>query len=206
MTNNQFKTKNKLALAITLLIALAALTTLNSQFASAIEDHETTTVTIFPATGGTTSVAPGDHSYVNNTVLSITATPNVGYEFLYWNITGIMNTGDDHDTMGTDPQDMGHGGPFGELSDLESLILTNDEVTITIDCSYRYQYQAFFAPSQNASPTGTSNVSNQQALSSDNTLTYIAIGSVGGIIGVAAVVGILMKRNKQSNALPVNPL
>ncbi len=204
---NQYRPKNMLSLALILLAMVATIAVLNSQFASALEDHEITTVIILPTTGGTTSITPGNHSYANATELMIEATPSSGYEFLYWNITGIMNTEGDHD-METDPNDMGHGGPFGELSDLDSLILTEKSVTIMIDCAYTYQYQAFFAPSQDSSPTATFSTSDQQqTLSADNTVTYLAIGLVGGIAAVAAIVGISLKRKKtnQNSSVAASP-
>jgi hypothetical protein len=204
---NQFRPKSVLSLALILLATVATITALNGQFASALEDHEITTVMVLPTTGGTTSVAPGNHSYANATELMVEAIPSSGYEFLYSNITRIMNTEGDHD-METDPNDMGHGGPLGELSDLDSLILTEKSVTITIDCAYTYQYQAFFAPSQNSSPTATSVISDQQqTLSADNTITYLAIGLVGGIAAVAAVVGISLKRKKtnQNSSVVASP-
>ena len=199
--NNQLKTKHILSVALVILSATAILA-LNGQFASALEDHEITTVMVLPATGGTTNLGSGSFSYANNTVLTTTAIPDAGYEFLYWNVTGIMNTEGEHDSMGTDTSDMEHGGPFGELSDLDSLILTDKSIDITIDCAYTYQYQAFFAPNQNASPSSTSSISNQQTASGDNTTLYIAIGVIGGIAAVSAVAGLYIKGKKK----PVAPI
>ena len=198
--NSQVQKKYILSVALVILSA-TAIVTLNGQFASALEDHEITTVMVLPATGGTTNLEPGNHSYANSTMLTMTATPNAGYEFLYWNVTGIMNTEGEHDTMGTDTSDMEHGGPFGELSDLDSLILTDKSIDITIDCAYTYQYQAFFAPSQNPSPSSTTSISNQQTASGDNATLYIAIGVIGAIAAVSAVAGLYIKGKKK----PVAP-
>lgn len=202
--DKQFRPKNMLSLALILLAAAATISVLNDQFASAAEAHEITTIMVLPTTGGTTYPAAGNQSVVNGTQIEVSAAPSPGYEFLYWNITGIMNTDGDHSTMEDNPTDMGHLGPFGELSDLDSLILTDSSVTITIDCAYTYQYQAFFAPSQNSIPKTTSTtLVQQQNIGTDNTITYLAVGLGGGIAAAVAVVGISLKRKKQKQISPI---
>jgi len=42
--------------------------------------------------GGTTDPAPGTHTYLNGTVVSVTALPDVGYSFNYWRREGEVRT------------------------------------------------------------------------------------------------------------------
>ena len=45
-------------------------------------------LTITATTGGTTSPAPGVHSYAEGTVVSVTAIPDLGYNFDHWELDG----------------------------------------------------------------------------------------------------------------------
>ena len=188
--NRQNRTKSVLSLALVALTALSVLSIISG--ASALEDHEITTIMVLPSSGGTTSLSAGNHTYPNATALTMTAIPDAGFDFLYWNITGIMNTQDDHETMGNDPSDMEHSGPFGSLSDLDSLILTDPSVTITVDCAYTYQYQAFFAADPNATPTGIST----QSSGENNLPIGLIVGIVAAVAVAGAIGGIVLKRKK----------
>ena len=49
-------------------------------------------LTIISTEGGTTDPVPGNYTYVNGTVVSITAIPNPGYSFDYWLLDGEIET------------------------------------------------------------------------------------------------------------------
>jgi hypothetical protein len=49
----------------------------------------TLTMAVSPAGGGTTNPAAGTHTYADGTLVTLTATANVGYQFSYW--TGTNN-------------------------------------------------------------------------------------------------------------------
>jgi hypothetical protein len=49
----------------------------------------TYSLTISATAGGTTAPAPGTYTYVNGTVVSVTAIPDVNYRFEYWLLDGI---------------------------------------------------------------------------------------------------------------------
>jgi len=49
-------------------------------------------LTITSTGGGTTDPAPGTHTYVNGTVVLVTALPDVGYSFDYWRLEGEVGT------------------------------------------------------------------------------------------------------------------
>jgi len=48
----------------------------------------TCNLTITVTAGGTTSPAPGTYTYTNGTVATVTAIPNIGYIFDYWELNG----------------------------------------------------------------------------------------------------------------------
>ncbi len=208
MRSKQYQKEHVLSIVLILLTASAVLSIIGGQSVYALEDHEITTVVILPATGGSIDPPFGNHSYANNTALTVTATANAGYQFLYWNVTGIMNTEGEHDSMETDTSDMGHGGPFAGISEEDSLILTDRSITINVDCAYTYTYQAFFTPSENSSPapTATSTTSTkQQTGDTNNLLTYLAIGIIGTIVPVSAAAGIYVKRKRKTPLIQNNP-
>jgi hypothetical protein len=49
-------------------------------------------LTISTTTGGTTDPAPGTYTYINGTVVSVTAIPHVDYSFDYWLLDGAKQT------------------------------------------------------------------------------------------------------------------
>jgi len=49
-------------------------------------------LTITSTEGGTTDPAPGTHTFVNGTVVLVTALPDVGYSFGYWRLEGEVRT------------------------------------------------------------------------------------------------------------------
>ncbi len=49
-------------------------------------------LTIFATVGGTTTPSPGTHTYVNGTVVEVTAIPKLGYSFDYWLLNGEERT------------------------------------------------------------------------------------------------------------------
>jgi hypothetical protein len=52
---------------------------------------KTYTLTIIAPTGGTTSPSPGTYTYVDGTLVSVTAIPNANYNFAYWELDGVYN-------------------------------------------------------------------------------------------------------------------
>ncbi len=82
---------------------------------------------ILAAVGGTTNPAPGTYTYLANQTISLTATPDSGYEFKYWNAKGSVP---------------GHDA-----------VLLDKTVAITCQAGYVYSYQPVFAPSSAALPS-----------------------------------------------------
>ena len=50
------------------------------------------TLTIATTTGGTTTPAPGTYQYNKGSQVTVTAIPDSGYQFDYWNVNGTKNT------------------------------------------------------------------------------------------------------------------
>jgi hypothetical protein len=47
------------------------------------------TLTVSATTGGTTDPAPGEHAYVEGTVVPVTATADAGYQFDHWELDDV---------------------------------------------------------------------------------------------------------------------
>jgi len=104
------------------------------------------TVTILSSTGGSTNPTTGTYVYSDGTTITLTATPNDGFEFLYWIVSGDFTPG----TEIREPNVIIDGEfvfvPPVEFTGSDSLIFTNNPASITCGFGYTYRYQAIFAP------------------------------------------------------------
>jgi len=83
--------------------------------------------------GGTTSPAPGSYALANAAQTTLTATPDSGWQFSHWIISG--------------PTDTTHGGvPF-------TLTPTDNPYTVGHGYGYTYYYQPVFIPTGTMEPT-----------------------------------------------------
>jgi hypothetical protein len=145
---------HKKATALSFVILATLLIVILSQSVNAQTD--VATVVIPSSVGGTTDPAPGTYTYPNGTAFILTATPDAGYVFQYWIISGDYTPGHTgtQPTFFTDP-DTGLSQPFpvpAAQSSLNSLVLYSNPQTITCGYGYTYQYQAVFAPIGGPSP------------------------------------------------------
>jgi hypothetical protein len=83
-------------------------------------------VVVLNSIGGTTNPGPGTYHYSNGSTISLTATPDSGYDFVQW-----VSVGSD-----------GHPYTF-----------TENPTSINCGYGYTYSYQAMFAPSGTAQPS-----------------------------------------------------
>ncbi len=110
-------------------------------------------VVIQPATGGTTDPAPGTRTYPNGTVVTLTATPDEGYSFHYWVISGNVTPGHaqgQNATIITDPE-------TGEIvtsiprppvpTGIDSLVVDVNPIEIECGFGYTFVYQPVFTES-----------------------------------------------------------
>lgn len=88
-------------------------------------------VVVLGAIGGTTNPAPGTYALANATVLDLTATPNNGWQFDHWVISG--NTTE-------------HGGsPYTATP-------TDNPYNVNHGYGYTFSYQPVFSPTSTSSP------------------------------------------------------
>jgi len=90
-------------------------------------------VVVLNSVGGTTSPAPGTYAMENAASTTLTATPDSGWQFSHWVISG--------------PTDTTHGGvPF-------TLTPTDNPYTVGHGYGYTYYYQPVFIPTGSTSTT-----------------------------------------------------
>jgi hypothetical protein len=84
-------------------------------------------VIIFESLGGTSNPGPGTYTYVTDAEVTLTATPNTGFEFQHWVISGGPIPAEHHGTIVDD-------------------IITDNPVTTHAVSGYSYNYQPVFSP------------------------------------------------------------
>ncbi len=115
-------------------------------------------VIVAPAVGGTTDPAPGSYTYQNNTKFTITATPYSGYRFAYWVISGQYLPGHNlppailPDPL---PEDWVPTFPSPSTAGWDSLITSQNPLSVICGYGYTYQYQPVFVPT--SAPTAQNN-------------------------------------------------
>jgi hypothetical protein len=115
------------------------------------------TVIVMPTVGGSVTPAAGMYTYANGTVIRISATPDAGYKFSYWLVTG--NTIPGHTTQISTIVD-DNGNVIGQIprpstSGIDSLTFTANPASITCGYGYTYTYTAIFEKLASASPSPT---------------------------------------------------
>ncbi|WNZ29104.1 MAG: hypothetical protein IAX21_10820 [Candidatus Bathyarchaeota archaeon] len=126
-----------LTLSVTLILASISLTLAQANEA---------TIVILPSAGGDTSPAPGTYVYPEGTEITLEATPDDGFRFLFWVVSGEFT-----------PNQSGEGSPNEILIDgelvpiirfptIDFLTFTNNPAQITCGFGYTYEYQAVFVP------------------------------------------------------------
>ncbi len=108
-------------------------------------DPEVATLQIFSSIGGTTNPETGTYSYLEGTDITLTATPDDGFEFLYWIVSGAITPGATQGILNEFEID---GEPFliPGTPQIEYLLVTENPVQITCGYGYTYKYQAVFSP------------------------------------------------------------
>jgi hypothetical protein len=118
--------------------------------------NETATVVIQPSTGGTTTPAAGTYNYPNGTTITLQATPNTGYEFSYWVVSGNFTPGHEPTQITTIVDENGTiigEFPVPSTTGINSLTFTANPANITCGYGYTFTYQAVFTPTTAGSPS-----------------------------------------------------
>jgi hypothetical protein len=95
---------------------------------STVQEGDNAVVVVLDTMGGSTDPGPGTYSYLDGSTISLTATPDDGYDFVYW-VTTSEETG---------------GHPY---------TMTDNPTNIICGYGYTVEYQAMFAPSGTTSTT-----------------------------------------------------
>ena len=170
-------------------------------------------VIVMPTTGGTVTPAAGMYTYSNGTKIPISATPNSGYEFKYWLVTGDVIPG--HNTKYSIIAD-DNGNVVGQIprpsvSGIDSTTFTANPAQITCGYGYTYTYTAIFGPvSATASPSPTSTPSQTStpvATTSQPSATatpsapaetdwtmWIIVAVIAIVVIIAVVVALMMRK------------
>ena len=145
--------KHFAAIGLALLIATLVASTLPVQ----AQSDSDATVVMLPTTGGTTSPAAGTTNYYpNGTTITLTATPDSGYVFSYWVVSGDLTQGHTTTTYTYISDENGTiiaQIPHPSTSGIDSLVFTANPANISCGYGYTYNYQAVFTSSTGVSPT-----------------------------------------------------
>lgn len=130
-------------------------------------------VVVLTSAGGTTSPPPGTYALADATSLMLTATPQSGWQFSHWAISGT-------------PTDHGDA----------PLNLTPSDNPYTVDHGYgnRYVYQAIFTPIGSATPTPSP--ADGDTIGGMSTETWIIIALVIVIVVILIGFGVFASRRK----------
>jgi hypothetical protein len=144
--------KSKIAtIVLILLTSTMFLTALSPSIVNAQDDEAT--VVVLSSVGGTTDPAPGTYTYPEGETITLTATPNEGFEFLYWIISGNYITTHNQPPLIVpeiylnDPNwvpDL----PQPDRSGIDNVVLTQERLDIICGYGYTFSYQAVFAPTE----------------------------------------------------------
>ena len=133
-------------------------------------------VSVLVSGGGTTTPAPGRYVLGNVETLMLTATPNSGWKFSHWIISGAT----------TD-----HGGaPV-------NLVPTDNPYNVNHGYGYEYNYQAVFTPVGSTVPPPTDGTSDGGAAGGMSNETWIIIGLVVVIVVLLIALGVVASKRKK---------
>jgi hypothetical protein len=140
-----------------ILLAAAMLTALCMTFTASAQS-DVATVVVLPSVGGTTNPVAGTYEYANGTIIQLSATPDAGYAFHYWIVSGDVTPGHQpgRTNMVIDPETGEIIANFTlppALTAIDSLIIDTNSINITCGYGYTYTYQAVFTAPTDIPPT-----------------------------------------------------
>ncbi len=170
-------------------------------------------VIVMPTNGGTVSPAAGLYTYPNGSVITISATPNPGYQFSYWLVSGNYTQGHGDVAISTITDDSGQAigqVPRVGTSGIDSITFTANPAKITCGYGYTYTYTAIFSaasstPTPTVSPTLVATASPEPTATPAPTPTptagtdwtiWIVIAAVIIVIVIVVVAAVLMRKKK----------
>ena len=112
---------------------------------------ETAIVAVIASTGGTSDPAPGTYTYNYGDTITLTATPDSGFKFLYWIICGTYTPGHNIPPINypenayTDPNWTPSFPPESTLTE-DNLVTSTNPLSIKCGYGYTFAYQPVFTP------------------------------------------------------------
>jgi hypothetical protein len=119
---------------------------------------EVANVVVAASAGGTTDPAPGAYQYSYASTITLKATPNSGYRFLYWTISGAYTPGHNQppinypENAAADPEWV-PTFPSPASAAQDSLVISTNPLKIICGYGYTYVYQPVFIPTTAAPST-----------------------------------------------------
>jgi hypothetical protein len=120
-------------------------------------------VVVLASLGGTVDPEPGTYTYDFAATITLEATPDSGYEFLYWAISENYNVDSNQPPIvypsGVSPDDPNYMPDFPSSSAVaqNNLVISMNPLTVICGYGYTFQYQAVFASTETA-PSGNNAV------------------------------------------------
>jgi hypothetical protein len=122
-------------------------------------------VVVVASVGGTTDPEPGTYTYTFADTITLKATANAGFRFLYWSVSGNYLPGHGLNQppivfpSGVDPENPGNFIPeFPSPSDIaiDNLVISQNPLTVVCGYGYTYQYQPVFVSTAAPEPGNNS--------------------------------------------------
>ena len=108
-------------------------------------ESDVATVQILSSTGGTTNPAPGTYTYPEGETITLIATPNQGYTFQYWVISGTyLPTHEPQEILPN--SEITQPPVFPDYSGINSLVIESNRLDVTCGFGYTFTYQPVFTP------------------------------------------------------------
>lgn len=138
---------SKKTLSVISVLTLSLVLILGSASFTLAQENEATII-ILPAAGGTTSPEPDTYVYAEGTEITLEATPDEGFQFLYWVVSGEFTPNQPGQTEGNPNEIIIDGEPLAivRFPEIDFLTFTNNPAQITCGFGYTYEYQPVFVP------------------------------------------------------------
>jgi hypothetical protein len=132
-------------------------------------------VVVLASVGGTTDPSYGEYTYSNSTKFEILATPNAGFRFDHWVISGDYLPGHNLPQIIVPnplPEDWVPQLPTPSDLQKDSLVSSQNPLSVICGYGYTYQYQPIFVPTSTPGSTVTG--------------TVVVLSGVGGSVNPGA--------------------
>jgi hypothetical protein len=159
------------------------------------------------------------YTYANGTKIGISATPDPGYEFKYWVVTGNYTPG--HEALQYSIVTDENGNVIGQIpkaqfTGIDALTFTTNPAQITCGYGYTYTYTAIFGkvatttsptptptliataqPTATPSPAATASPTPSPTPTSGTDMTTLIVVAVAIVIIIVVVLAAVMLRRKK---------